>query len=100
MPKEVTVRAYNIIYKLRYLLELCPLGELCALAIFLNICFPLDKIPFFFLGESSAATWWVPFTLLYLSAETNGDSWNTKVAYSKLQQSTINDYYSLSQAFR
>lgn len=80
MPKYVTVRAYNTIYKLRYLLELCPLGELCPLAIFLNICFPLDKIPFFFLGESSAATWWVPFTLLYLSAETNGDSWNTKLS--------------------
>ena len=59
----------------RYLLELFPRGELCPLAIFLNICFPLEKIPFFFLGVSSG-TLWVPLIELYFSGESMGDSWN------------------------
>lgn len=56
----------------------CHLLAFCdwwLLAIFLNICFPLEKIPFFFLGVSSPVTWCVPpLMLLFFSADTTGDT--------------------------
>ena len=59
-----------------YLLEPLLLGELWPLAIFLNICFPLEKMPFFFFDVSSV-TRWVPFGVFNFSSdefETTDDS--------------------------